>query len=209
MPDHPSAQPSSFADTANDQCLTEKETPTASLIVVGYSGSGKSTIAAMLASATKLTALEMGDIVREDAAAHSPPREPLAHATAVFESGSVTRFAAMLAERVSGMTRPVIVVGPRRPEEIKLLRAAIGPAVCVGLSVDKATRRKRQRGRLENEFRPDFLRSWADRDEVERVWGLDTSLAQADFLIDGGAPLRDVACAVYGVWAEPKDSPSA
>jgi cytidylate kinase len=180
----------------------EAFTPIISMILVGYSGSGKSSVASMLARATDLLVLEMGDVVREEAAIVSPSVSAIQYANCIFSTKSPTYFALQLAKKIVDVRRPLIIVGPRRPEELEMLRASTEPSVCIALTADEVTRRGRQRERLDGDFDPELLKHWAYRDEVERAWGLDLTLRSADFSVDAVGPLRNVVAAVRDIWID-------
>jgi len=175
-------------------------TPTVSLILVGYPGSGKSSVAAMLVRAAHVPVLEMGDVVRIEAAQDACSGSAIEFADRIFRQGRSTYFAELLLKRVSGEPRPLIVVGPRRPEEVNLLRSSIGPVVCIALIAVEDARRSRQREKLAADSDPELLDYWQYRDGVERAWGLDLTIQGADILIDASGALMDVAYRVRRAW---------
>jgi len=175
-------------------------TPTTSLVIVGYPGSGKSTLAKVLGESAGIRVLEMGDLVRREAAEQSPPNEPMEYAAWVFGRRAPTYFVEILLRDLGHATQPVIVVGPRRPEELDLIRRSIAPVVCLALDVSKSVRRRRQRSRLEGPFHAELTGSWEHRDSVERGWGLDTVINSADHAVNGDEDLDRVAEQARLLW---------
>ncbi|MBY8878985.1 AAA family ATPase [Actinacidiphila acidipaludis] len=174
-----------------------------SLVIVGYPGSGKSTLGSLMGRFTGHRVVEMGDVVRSAAASQSPPMPPMEYADLVFtEKDRPLHFAEKLIAGLRDHDDPLIVVGPRRTEELAVLRDVLAPVLVVGLRVDTAIRRRRQRARLRRAFRPAMLTEWEERDEVERGWGLDTTLAFADHVFDSGVPVEELAQNVLRVWTE-------
>ena len=66
--------------------LDQRDPFVPSVVLVGHSGAGKSTLARVLASQTGLPLIEMGHVVRAEAAAKRAS-SPLAHADQVFRTG--------------------------------------------------------------------------------------------------------------------------
>ena len=90
---------------------------------------------------------------------------------------------------------PLIVVGPRRPEEVTFLKDTLGSSIVVALLADLDIRRGRwATGRAGDEA------TLAERDFIERAWGLDETLDAADVRVDTERPLEATVSDVLDVW---------
>lgn len=167
-----------------------------SLVLVGHSGAGKSTLARVLANQTRLPVIEMGHVVRAEAAAYGAS-SPLAYADQVFRGGNGGHFAARAADRLTGRPGPYIFVGPRRPEEVDLLRQRLGHSLLVGIDAPQDVRRVRRREEAE---RLEDLRWLERRDETESDWGLQRLLASADLRLDGTRTVEELAFLLGSQW---------
>jgi hypothetical protein len=170
--------------------------PTRTLIIVGYSGAGKTTLGSLLHRDTGIPVIEIGKLVRAEAAAQIPPLSAPEYADWVFSQGDHLRFVrqVVLSHRAS---RPLIVVGPRRPQELGYLRAELAPSITVALHTPAKIRASRG---ADLEARAEGLDGLRFRDETERTWGLDRTLEMADAIFDGLDSPEILAAKVRQLW---------
>jgi dephospho-CoA kinase len=172
--------------------------PRASLVIVGYSGSGKTSVAQELSSATGVPVVEVGSVVRSSAGGNDASQSALLHADDVFRNGDVTRFV----RRALGNDRqlPVLIVGIRRREELEYVRSRLGRCTVVALTASEDTRRARQA--LRSGRRLDGGRKeWRERDAVETRWGLTEVIRTADYVVDAEGSLSEVVGVVMHAWS--------
>lgn len=157
------------------------------LVLVGFTGAGKTTLGRALAGVTTARVLEFGHAARADAAAHGA--DPLFHVHARFAEGDHT----YVAERVLRRLEPgrCIFVGPRRPEEIARLRRRASPCLVVALDASEALRNRRKTRNLPAQAR---------RDEVEASWGLERTIVEADLMLSATMTVGELVTAVRQVW---------
>jgi energy-coupling factor transporter ATP-binding protein EcfA2 len=170
-----------------------------SVILVGHSGSGKTTIANALNKATGIEPLELGFVVRKSAA--QSMTDPLSHADAVISKGKYLTF---VEAALSGhVARPALIVGPRQPQEVKFLRDVLGPSLVVALEAPAFIRSVR-RGNIANLECPNI--AWlSHRDLVERDWGIETIIAEADLRVDSTGTVENIAQMILRAWKQPAD----
>lgn len=146
------------------------------IVFVGRSGVGKSTVARLFAQRFRLPLVEVGAQVREDSA--SCCQDPLSHADHVFEEGQTQRF---IAAAVAQAPTRSVIVGPRLRQEIEFLHRWYSEVVVVGLLLDEQRRTVRCLRRFPVDIRPSVaLRLQQERDRIEQSWGLDLVIKQAD-----------------------------
>lgn len=160
-----------------------------SLVLIGLSGAGKSAVASHLGKALAVPVVEVGSFVRAEAKAKH--RNPLEHADEVFRRGAHLHFVARVP--ASAGSRPLIVVGPRRPEEIRYLREELAPCVVTLLNAPFNVRSLRKFGRSESA-------GLRHRDSIELSWGFGQTERLADITIDAEQDLRFVISAVREHW---------
>jgi hypothetical protein len=170
------------------------------VIIAGHSGAGKTTLAGMLGMRTGFAVAELGHIVRAEARAHGV-QPPLLYADSIFCQGAGTHFAAQLARRSPGGS--LIIVGPRRPDEVDLIQHRLGRAVIVALRTPERVRAER-RGRSEQISDDRWLER---RDEIEVGWGLERLVSSADLLLDGTLPTQELADVLLHEWIRAGDLP--
>lgn len=162
--------------------------PRPSLVLIGLSGAGKSAVASHLGKALDVPVIEVGSFVRAEAKAKH--RNPLEHADDVFRRGAYLHFVTRVP--VAGQ-RPLIVVGPRRPEEIRYLREALTPCVVTFLNASFDVRSLRKFGRASST-------GLRHRDSIELSWGFGLTERLADVTIDAEQDLSFVISAVREHW---------
>jgi energy-coupling factor transporter ATP-binding protein EcfA2 len=167
--------------------MTVTTDTTTDLVLVGFTGAGKTTLGQALAGITTARVLEFGHVARADAATHGA--DPLLHANARFAAGDY----AYVAERVLSGLKPGhrIFVGPRRREEIARLRRRAGPCLVVALDAPETVRNLRK---TKNPA------AQALRDEVEASWGLERTMAEADLVLSSTRSIGELVAAVRHVW---------
>ena len=148
----------------------------------------------MLGMRTGFAVAELGHIVRAEARAHGA-QPPLVYADSIFCHGAGTHFAAQLARRSPGGS--LIIVGPRRPDEVDLIQHRLGRAVVVGLRTPERVRTKRRTGPSEQISDDRWLER---RDEIEVGWGLEQLVSSADLLLDGTLPTQELADVLLHEW---------
>jgi adenylate kinase family enzyme len=165
------------------------------LILVGRFGSGKSTTGHLLARRTGLPYLEIGELVRRQAAEQG--RSALDHADQTFAQGQHSEFVSMAVSEAKRVGLPCIVAGPRRPDELQYLRAMLHPTVAIGLSVSEEERSWRldERGQ-KNELYAERVR----RDTIEEAWGIGRAIETCDFLVASSGQPEVVAAQCLKLW---------
>lgn len=169
--------------------------PLPNLIIVGQSGAGKTTLATALGERTGLARVELGHIVRAEAAARGAG-SPLLYADQVFRRGDGAHFAARLVARLP-LCGALIFVGPRRPEEVNLIQRRVGSAVVVALDAPERVRVARRIEQAEHVGDDRWLER---RDDTEAGWGLGELVSHADMLLDGTRPTQELVDLLLHEW---------
>jgi adenylate kinase family enzyme len=164
------------------------------LILVGRAGSGKSTIGPILAKRTGLPHVEIGKLVRQQAAMYG--RSALEHANRTFAQGQHSEFVAMAVSEANRLGLPCIVSGPRRPDELQYLRAMLDPAVAIGLSVSEEERD----WRLDKRHQANEQSERDRRDVIEEAWGIGRAIDACDFLVPSHGQPEGVAAQCLKLW---------
>jgi dephospho-CoA kinase len=166
------------------------------LLLVGHFASGKSTVAKQLANRLDCKVIEVGDIVRNSAKAVG--ESAFRHAEQVLASARPLTFAYQASEQINSVRGPVVVVGIRTPHELSLLKK-VRTSVVVALDASPEVRKSRWQERQANGSRIPEV-SWEERDRIERSWGLDEVVQDADVVVDANRPLSIVVDAVERAW---------
>jgi hypothetical protein len=143
----------------------------------------------MLSQIVRVAVIEVGSFVRSEARANH--RTPLEHADEVFRRGAVLHFVSRIGKPKG--RRPLIIVGPRRAEELKYLKDVANPATIVALEASFETRYSRKLGGHDSTI------LW-HRDSVEKSWGFEDAVRLADAVVDGEQPLPSVVNSVREAW---------
>jgi len=160
-----------------------------SLVLIGLSGAGKSAVAAWLGKTLSLPVLEVGSFVRAEA--KSKNRNPLEYANDTFRRGGFLHFVTQVPGAAPSF--PVIIVGPRRPEEIRYLREKVAPCVVTLLEASFDVRSMRKFGRAQSA-------GLRHRDGIELSWGFDSTRRLADVTVDAEQDFPTVVRDVRDGW---------
>jgi dephospho-CoA kinase len=168
-----------------------------SIIIVGHSGSGKTTLASILALRSGIQIIEVGhQVIRE---ALDIGITPLEFADAKIREGKQLHFVEQVLADWEP-EHPIIVVGPRLPQEVEFLKSALGPTIVIGLEAPDEIREIR---RCEPSELRKGKRSWLHhRDMVERSWGADNALNMASVILDATRTPSELVVQVDSIWEE-------
>jgi adenylate kinase family enzyme len=180
----------------NSEVDRYQQQPTRTLIIVGYSGAGKTTLGSLLHRDTGVPVIEIGKLVRAEAAAQTPPLSAPEYANQVLSQGNHLHFVKQVVSRHRG-SRPLIVVGPRLPQELCYLRAELAPSITMALHTPATVRASRG---ADLEAQADGVDGLRIRDQIERSWGLDRTIEMADARFDGLDSPEILAAKVGQLW---------
>ena len=147
----------------------------ASLILVGRSGVGKTTTGRRLSDLTGTPYLEIGELVRRQAAERG--RDALHYAADQFAAGNPLAFVEIVVDEAWAWGVPCIIGGPRRLDELEHLKAQLTPALTIALDLSDDERLRRLRHRKITGNRGYVL---AERDLLEEKWGISKALLACD-----------------------------
>ena len=169
--------------------------PRSSLILVGHSGAGKTTLAELLGKRTGLAVVEVGHIVIGEADRLGVVA--LDHADRLFQARQFLHFV----QQVAGghrCGRPLIIVGPRVFEEILYLKDVYGPSFVVALTAPVDLREARRVDLI----LPidDNLSRLRQRDAVEDHWDLQRTIRSANLVLDSAQQPLVLAATVERAW---------
>ncbi|WP_422615127.1 AAA family ATPase [Frankia torreyi] len=155
--------------------------------MVGYSGSGKSTVARLVGEKAGCRVIEFGDVIRSEAVRQGSV-EPLWRLgqSLIKDQGPLWIADQVLRQSAPGKT--TIFVGARSALEVAHILRSI-PALVIGIDVpvEERMRRRLRRGRS-HESREGL----AERDSVEAAGGIAGVLAYASVLVaSSGSPDSD------------------
>jgi adenylate kinase family enzyme len=156
-----------------------------SLIIIGHSGAGKTTLADLISRHYRANVIEVGYQVVKEAAQQNRLITPLEYADAKLRAGKYYHFVEQIAACID-YTKPIIIVGPRQVQEIRFFRDILDSTIVIGLDAPNRIRELRR-------CTPEELRkggsTWLQhRDEVERSWGVENTLKIADVVLDATKP---------------------
>jgi Adenylate kinase and related kinases len=174
--------------------LKRKQT---SIVLVGHSGSGKTTLASLLGSYSGIPVIEVGHRVIKEAAENGVG--PLEFADSKIRAGKQLHFVENIISNQQ-TENPIMVVGPRLPEEVRFLKAMLGPTLIIGLSAPDKIREIRRCDPSElRKDKPSWLRQ---RDVVERCWGVDNALQMAHIILDATKSPSELLIQAESIWEE-------
>lgn len=152
------------------------------ILVAGLHSVGKSTLAVHLAAALDGHVIEMGDIVRNEAAKRgSRNLVRLAERLLANDPLFIARVAAAVAHLGP---QPAIIVGPRTPFEMSYLREQFPDALVVAIQAPVELRESRWRERQVS-----FTDTWTEREWQESAWGTARLVTSADLILNASEDL--------------------
>lgn len=171
------------------------------LIILGLSGSGKSTVADILARRNSSRTFEIGKYVIADAKGCPQCSTPLDHADHVFRSKEYCRFVSMAVNDARNFRGKVIFVGPRLLQELNFLCSFSDNPTIIGLEIGAHDRELR---RMDRKAPMDLPNSWSyfrRRDQIERSWGADETLKLSQIILDANDERQTLADQIENFWA--------
>jgi adenylate kinase family enzyme len=181
--------------------LSQENIIRASLVLVGYSGSGKSTVARLVGDKSGCKVIEFGDVIRSEAVRQGST-EPLwkLGQRLIKDQGPLWVADQVLRQSAPGQT--AIFVGARSALEVAHILQSI-PALVIGIDVPVEERIRRRLVRGRNHESREGL---AERDSVEAAGGIASVLACASVLVrSAGSPDSD-AHEVLSKWRSLSES---
>lgn len=174
--------------------------PKSCLILVGYSGVGKSSLAKVIEQQLNLPVIEIGKFVVCEAFKNSSEITPLEFADQTFKAGNYLRFAKQAFEESLTHKSDVLFVGPRLPQELEFLRSEFLNSLTVGLNINQSLRQQRCFQRAENRQDSESLQKLIHRDSFEQSWGLDTTISRSDLILEADQNLQLIANTIINIW---------
>lgn len=148
------------------------------IVIVGLHSSGKTTLARRISHESGRMVLEMGDVVRAEAARrHARNLVKLAHS--LLEAGPRFIVERTLEKAADAGNRGLIIVGPRTEPELIHLQSSLD-CLTVGISTPDSIRSSRWRHR-----RLSFSDTWEDRERREQSWGTRELIGLCDVVVSG------------------------
>lgn len=177
------------------------------MIIVGYPGSGKSTLARSVAAEIGAYTVELGQFVVAEAKKLNSGITPLEHADKTFRARDYLRFVNYALNEIQHHHNVFVVVGPRLIHEVNYLRARLREVISIGLDVPATIREHRRFNELLGDSRSQLeqaqLRAqFKHRDDVERSWGLDQTILECDYNLNGASNMINLIQRVVVVWRE-------
>lgn len=149
------------------------------IIIVGYAGSGKSTLSRFFAN-QGYKVIEISDFVKECYILNASNKESLLeYANSFFENGNFLEFVKRATKDLK-QKDGFVFVGPRTREEIEYLKTQYKIDLIIGVRCEKSIRyfrRKQQKKSQENI-------NYEYRDEIELSWGNDKVFDLCDYIFD-------------------------
>jgi len=165
--------------------LSRENGPRMLICITGLPGSGKSTVAALLARRS-LPVVVMGDEVREEARRRGIPLDGPSLRRFMVEirgEGGPGVVAELCMRRIDTLVPgPVVVDGLRSVEELEAFRRRYGRTVLLEVRAPAELRLERMRGRA-REDTPRSLDSFLERDRAELAVGLGELLGRVDYVV--------------------------
>jgi len=156
------------------------------LMLIGYSGSGKSYIARSLQLTGTRRIIEFGSIVRESMKNCLNCNNAVDHADHVYQSGNKTQFAKLIHSSITEAENQIVLVGARKSEEICYVRKQFNSVIAVGLDVPYEIRSNRLMCIKPADWTMNEAKLFiAKREKLECTWGMEDALESCDFVIDG------------------------
>ena len=137
------------------------------IIIVGYQGSGKTTLSNQLSRKFNYNVIEFGDYVRNIYLSENRSMSLLNYVDSIFKQGENLFFVKKINEQITENENNIFV-GPRTIAEIDYLCDIYEIGLIIGLKCDKSIRLKRRKQQKKfcglNEFEK--------RENLEQSWGV-------------------------------------
>ena len=147
------------------------------IILVGYQGSGKTSIANIIANCSGYSVIEFGDVVRASYELNNKNNKSLIdYANDIMKSNNLGFVKLIKCDRDDG----IIFVGPRTIEEVEYLCRKYDIYKIVGLKCEKKLRFERRR-KQKKYVDEDYLKQ---REVMEYEWGLNSVMKKCDYTFD-------------------------
>jgi adenylate kinase family enzyme len=177
------------------------------LIIVGYPGSGKTSLARSVAAETGAYTVEIGRFVVDEAKKLNSGITPLEYADNTFQARDFLRFVNYALKEVRDHHDGCVVVGPRLIQEVNYLRAHLRDVICIGLNVPATIREQRRINELlsysfSQQAQAQMRALFKHRDDVERSWGLDRTILECDYRLDEASSMDSLVQKVLAIWKE-------
>lgn len=174
--------------------VVESNSGSSLLVITGESGSGKSSVASIVARNLNINVSELGHAVRERHQALRSEMSLVDFADRQFSDFGPTTFVADIAPEIPDSV-PHIVVGARRPEEVAFLHAQGFNLKIVWIEAATDERVLRRCASL------DDVGYFQHRDRVESRWGIQTMRELADLHVRNDAgDLQELAQEISTWW---------
>ena len=170
-----------------------------SIIIIGHSGAGKTTLANLISLYSGAHIIEVGHHVISEASQQPQPMSALEYADAKLRAGKYYHFVEQIAAS-HDFSEPTIIVGPRQVQEVKFFRDVLNSTIVIGLDAPDDVRETR---RCDPEELGTGGPTWLEhRDKVERAWGAENTLQLADAVLDATKPPSHLLAQAAHVWKE-------
>ena len=157
------------------------------LILLGFSNSGKSTMASYLSQKYNFSIYEISKYVMKEYNNQTQYKTPIEFCDNCFLNGYLTKFTQIMIQDAILDTSNKVFVGPRSIEEMKIINDFFSDVQTVGILADYRLRATRHvissRSKVNNG-------TLMDRDIIECKWGLkDRIILQSEYVIDNSKDL--------------------
>ena len=159
------------------------------IIIIGFSNSGKSTMANYLAEKYNFKVYEISKYVMLEFVKQSDFKMPVDFCDNYYENNKLSYFTIKMLEDVLLEEEKRIFVGPRSSKEIKLITDSFKSAILVGVVADFDIRNRRFEV---SRMRKHKNKELKERDIIESKWGLsDELINQCDSVIYNMSSIND------------------
>lgn len=155
------------------------------IVLIGYSGVGKTTLADYIVKKYNFKKIEIGDIVKKCKTESDYEGFPLQYANYIFKKYDYNYFVKIALAQHELISEPIVIVGPRTMKELNyILQIFKNNILTVGICSKKYNRYKRYK-KIDNS-------AIKVRDKIESSWGLDELIKNCDILIDNNDTLEQL-----------------